>query len=59
MDILGRKVTMKKGKALALFLEEVDDAVDKASVYGDLKKYSVILEHKAALFKKTTEKLLG
>lgn len=59
MDILGRKVTMKKGRALALFLEEVDVAVERASAYGDLKKYSVMLDHKVSLFKKTTEKLLG
>lgn len=58
LDMLGRKVTMKKGRALELFLYEVNAAAEKASAYGDLKKYSVMLEHKSVLFKKTTEKLL-
>ncbi len=58
MDILGRKVTMKKGRALELFADEVRSTAVKASGYSGLKKYADRLEAALEVFLKTTESLL-
>jgi butyryl-CoA dehydrogenase len=39
MDLLGRKVIMKDGKALRLFLKEVQAAIEAASLSEELKPY--------------------
>jgi len=39
LDLLGRKVVMKNGKALILFIEEVQPAIHAASGHADLKPY--------------------
>jgi alkylation response protein AidB-like acyl-CoA dehydrogenase len=43
MDILGRKVRMKNGKAFALFLEEVGLTIDSASKFAALTPYAKML----------------
>ncbi len=57
-DILGRKVTMKNGKAFELFIGEINAAVKDASAHGSLKKYAAALEAKAGLLVNTTRALL-
>jgi butyryl-CoA dehydrogenase len=44
MDLLGRKVTMKKGKAFMLFLEEAGKAISTGKAAADLKTEAGILE---------------
>ena len=43
MDLLGRKVVMQDGKALKLFCREVQETIEKVSVYNDsvLKHYDL------------------
>ncbi len=38
LDLLGRKVTMEKGRALHLLKEAIEDTLQKASAYPDLSK---------------------
>ena len=40
MDVLGRKTTMKNGKAFMLFIEEVKLGIAEAEKYESLKKYA-------------------
>jgi len=40
LDLLGRKVVMKNGQALRLYLEEVQGAIQGAIKYEDLKPYA-------------------
>ena len=40
MDLLGRKTTMKNGKAFALFVDEVKVTIGEAEKYESLKKYA-------------------
>jgi|APSaa5957512622_1039677.scaffolds.fasta_scaffold02844_2 alkylation response protein AidB-like acyl-CoA dehydrogenase len=40
MDLLGRKVVMKKGQALKLFLDEVNTSIETASQIPDLTPYA-------------------
>ncbi|MBI3221092.1 MAG: acyl-CoA dehydrogenase [Bacteroidetes bacterium] len=44
IDLLGRKVVMEKGKALAILGEEIQSAVQSASELSTLKKYAQQLE---------------
>ncbi len=43
MDILGRKITMKNGKAFELFQEEVGSTIEAANAYPELSTSSVKL----------------
>ncbi len=58
MDLLGRKVTMKKGAGVKMFSAEVRKTIDAASEFGELKNYAVILEEALAVWKETTSSLL-
>jgi butyryl-CoA dehydrogenase len=44
MDLLGRKVTMKSGKALELFAVEVQNAIKAGQAFDELKPYCGRLE---------------
>ena len=59
MDLLGRKVTMKKGAAAKIYLEEIQKAVEEASVSEDLKLYASQLDEAVTLWKTVTNGLLG
>lgn len=59
LDMLGRKVTMKKGRAFSLFVEEVNDVINSASAHSSLKPYAETLSAGLAAFIKTTETLLS
>ncbi len=59
MDLLGRKVTMKKGAALRIYLDEVQKSIDEASMYSELSPYSSSLADALSILKETTNILLG
>lgn len=43
LDLLGRKVTMEKGKALQLLAETIQDTITKAAAYPALQPYAQLL----------------
>ncbi|HON17114.1 MAG TPA: acyl-CoA dehydrogenase, partial [Spirochaetota bacterium] len=57
-DILGRKVTMKNGRAFNYFISEVEKTVAEAEREETLSKYAMELKEYLALFKSTTSELL-
>ena len=59
MDLLGRKVTMKKGAAVKIFLEEIQKGIDEASGISGLESSASDLANAAALWRDTTYSLLG
>jgi len=59
MDLLGRKVTMKKGAAVKIYLEEIKKTIEEAAVSDDLKPYAAQLEEAVSLWKTVTNGLLG
>ncbi|PKL15880.1 MAG: acyl-CoA dehydrogenase [Spirochaetae bacterium HGW-Spirochaetae-5] len=59
MDLLGRKVTMKKGAAVKIFLEEIQNAIDEAAGISGMESSASDLANAAALWKDTTYSLLG
>jgi alkylation response protein AidB-like acyl-CoA dehydrogenase len=59
MDLLGRKVTMHKGKALSIYLEEVGKTITAAQSIGELKPYAEKLSAAIELFKQVTAALVG
>lgn len=40
LDLLGRKLMMKEGKALELLVDEIKEAIAEAATYDDLKPYA-------------------
>ena len=40
MDLLGRKVVMKNGEAMRLYIAEVEAAIQEAAQYEELKPYA-------------------
>lgn len=59
MDLLGRKVTMKKGAAVKIYLEEIKKTIDTAAQHTDLASYASQLDEAVSLWKTTTNGLLG
>ncbi len=59
MDLLGRKVTMKNGKAFGLYLEEVARTVAEAKALPALAGCAARLEEAVELQKKVTATLVG
>ncbi len=55
LDLLGRKVPMKNGKALQILLEEIQGTMAAASTFNDLKPYVKDLASKLEM----TQKILG
>lgn len=58
-DILGRKVTMKQGKALKLFMQEINQTIDEARKYNILLDSAEKLSSAAGTFIKTSESLFA
>ena len=58
-DLLGRKVTMKQGKAVKLFFQEVQETMVAANAYDDLKKYADMLSEEMQRMQEVTMKLVG
>jgi alkylation response protein AidB-like acyl-CoA dehydrogenase len=59
MDLLGRKMTMKKGRAAQLYLAEVRKAIQAADEDADLKPFAQELEKALGMLEKVTAHLLG
>lgn len=59
MDLLGRKVMMKGGKALYLLLDEINESIAKAKTHDNLKKYAQLLEEEIARLGSTSQHLIG
>jgi alkylation response protein AidB-like acyl-CoA dehydrogenase len=59
MDLLGRKVTMFKGKAFELYLGEVQEAIKDAKDHEALNPYTAALEKALDDLKAITGHLLG
>ncbi len=59
MDLLGRKVIMKKGKALSIYLEEVAETIKKALEIQDLAPQAEALSAAIEKLKKVTQHLTG
>jgi alkylation response protein AidB-like acyl-CoA dehydrogenase len=59
MDLLGRKVTMKQGKAVKLLFAEIQKDLEAAKTYPELNKYVKILEEKMQVLQSVTMKLVG
>jgi len=56
-DLLGRKISMKNGRALELYLNEVKSTINESGKFDALKKYSAKLDKAVAEFEKTTAHL--
>ncbi len=59
MDLLGRKVTMKKGAAVKIYLEEIQKAIADARRFADLAEFADKLESAVALWQEVTGGLLA
>lgn len=58
LDLLGRKVTIKNGKALHYLVEEITDVVTEAYKYDYLKPYATQLKEQTELIKTVLGKLI-
>jgi alkylation response protein AidB-like acyl-CoA dehydrogenase len=59
MDLLGRKVTMKNGRAWMLYLEELAQTISQAGKISDLKEVAGKLDDAVNQLKTTTQFLMG
>jgi butyryl-CoA dehydrogenase len=59
MDLLGRKVVMKDGKALMLYLQEVEQTIEEARTLEPLKAHADDLEGALGTLKDVTGHLTG
>ena len=58
LDLLGRKITMKNGKALELLAAEIKQAIETANAYRDLKPYAATLLENLGLAQKVIGTLM-
>ena len=58
LDLLGRKITMKNGKALELLAAEIRQAIETANAYQDLKPYAATLLENLGLAQKVIGTLM-
>ncbi len=58
LDLLGRKITMKKGKALELLAIEIQETITAASAFVDLKPYANTLLENLGLVQKVIGSLM-
>jgi butyryl-CoA dehydrogenase len=59
LDLLGRKVTMKNGKAAILLIKEMGETIASAKEDPELKPYALELEKAAGKLQKVTAHLIG
>ena len=57
-DLLGRKVTMKGGKAAQLLFQEINKTIDEANTFDDLKPYTQLLQKELARLQDVTVHLM-
>jgi butyryl-CoA dehydrogenase len=58
LDLLGRKVTAKNGKALQLLAEEIQQTIKEANAHDNLKPYAAILLENIGLVQKVVSTLM-
>lgn len=58
-DLLGRKMMMKGGQAFQLLLQQIQQTMQAASTYDELKPYVATLQEKLALTQKVLKFLSG
>jgi alkylation response protein AidB-like acyl-CoA dehydrogenase len=58
LDLLGRKVIMKDGRAFVLFLQEVENTIHEAQKISELKPYAQRLHHACEKLKEVTSHLV-
>lgn len=58
-DILGRKITMNKGKAYDLYIDEIKKTIIASKAYPELEKQTVALENAIKLMQELTSELLA
>ncbi|HOT43454.1 MAG TPA: acyl-CoA dehydrogenase [Spirochaetota bacterium] len=59
MDLLGRKVTMHKGRAAGIYLEELGKTIEAARAVADLKPYAEKLKAAVEHLRQVTGALVG
>ncbi len=57
-DLLGRKMTMKGGKAAQLLFAEMGDTIEEATTFDDLKPYSSVLKKELGRLQEVTMSLM-
>ncbi|NNC69943.1 MAG: acyl-CoA dehydrogenase, partial [Flavobacteriaceae bacterium] len=57
LDLLGRKMTMKNGQAVELLAKEVQNTIQSANSYDDLKPYAAILLENLGLIQQVMGRL--
>ena len=58
LDLLGRKMTMKGGKAAQLYLQEVEKTISQAQTVSDLAPYALRLQEALERLKEVTARLV-
>lgn len=58
LDLLGRKITVKNGKALKLLAEEIQQTINSANNYTSLKPYATMLLENVGLVQKVISILM-
>ncbi|NRB51451.1 MAG: acyl-CoA dehydrogenase [Saprospiraceae bacterium] len=59
LDLLARKITMNNGRALQLLVAEMQEAIEAAMTFDELKPYATDLENKMQLTQQVLTHLLG
>ena len=59
MDLLGRKVTMNKGAAVKVYLEEIGKTINEAKAIPAIAEFSSKLDEAVSLWKEVTGSLLA
>ena len=59
LDLLGRKIMMKNGKAYKLYMEEVQKTIREAENFEPLQPYTQKLNDSLAMLQKVTSHLMG
>ncbi len=58
-DLLGRKITMEKGRAFTLLAEEISNSIQQAMAHESLVPYAKILGEKVGLAEKVVHSLMA
>ncbi|WP_457609571.1 acyl-CoA dehydrogenase [Lutibacter sp.] len=58
LDLLGRKITVKNGKALKFLAEEIQQTINSANNYNNLKPYATMLLENVGLVQKVISILM-
>jgi butyryl-CoA dehydrogenase len=58
-DLLGRKITMDKGRAFQLLAAEISNSIQQAMTHESLVPYAKILSEKVVLAQKVVQSLIG